>query len=45
MYHIFTHCIYNISLYDYREGSLIVNYTIEVDISHIHTLYLQHKYL
>ena len=43
MYHIYTHCIYNISIYDYREGSLIVNYIIEVDVSHIHTLYLQHN--
>ena len=45
MYHIYTHCIYYISIYDYREGSLVVNYTIEVDVSHIHNLYLLHKYL
>ena len=31
MYHIYTHCFYYISIYDYREGSLVVNYTIEVD--------------
>ena len=45
MYHTYTHCIYYISIYDYREGSLIVNYTIEVDVLHIHTLYLLHKYI
>ena len=40
------HTLYlNISIFDYREGSLVVNYTIEVDVSHIHTLYLPHKYL
>ena len=32
MYHIYTHCIYYISIYDYREDSLIDNYTIEVDV-------------
>ena len=41
MYHIYTTCIYYISIYDHREGSLVVNYTIEVDVSHIHNLYLQ----
>ena len=41
MHHIYTHCtgIYYISIHDYREGSLVVNYTIEVDVSLIHTLY------
>ena len=45
MYYIYIHCIYYISIYDYREGSLVVNYTIKFDVSHIHTLFLQHKYL
>ena len=30
MIYIYTHCIYNISIYDYREGSLVVNYTIHI---------------
>ena len=36
MYHIYTHCMFYISIYDYREGSLVVNYTIEV-MYHIYT--------
>ena len=39
MIHIYTHCIYNISIYDYREGSLVVNYTLGVDDTHTHTVF------
>ena len=45
MNHIYIQCIYYISIYDYRECSLVVNNTIEVDVSHIHTVYLLHKYI
>ena len=45
MYHIYTQCIYYISIYDYREGSQVVNYTIEVDVSYKLILYLLHKYI